>query len=159
MDISIADAPTTTTNSLDVSGGHNEDIDMEDDQDEASPLREPNEVVIESAAVEPAATNHAPPPPPPDFIYFFLKHFDTEQQSLTPICSRIIESNKKVVDTVQKAMADVSLPQMTPTSTWTIYKETGLQDVKQIDSHRTFKDENLTDGSILIAQITPTPEE
>ncbi len=159
MDISVADATTPPTNTPDSSGEQNEDVDMEDEQGEVSSPTEPNDIVVEPPAVEPAVNDHPPQPPPPDFIYFFLKHFDTEQQSLTPVCSMIIESNKKVVDTVQKAMADVSIPQMAPTSTWTIYEETGLQTVKQIDPHRTFNDEDLTDGSILIAQITPTAEE
>jgi len=91
-----------------------------------------------------------------DLVYIFLKHYDVGKQSLTAKCGFVTNKKHKILETVKAILADAEIPHR---STWTIWKEVDLNSAKVVDPGRSFEDEDLVHGSILISQISPTTEE
>jgi hypothetical protein len=104
-----------------------------------------------------------PPPGPPPFapvplpaavseVYFFLKIFDAEAQTLIPYGSYLVKRNARVDHTVHKILGtpkDQSL---------ILWEEEHISCARQLRRRKTFNEEDLHNSDIIIAQV-PASEE
>ena len=145
-----------------------QDVDMEDPQDEVGPSAVT--VVVPTAAQDGPAEVEIPSPSPypgspaqqfhdSGFNYILLKYYDTERQCLTGLCGFAALANEKVKVAVEKILPDLALPNISGASRLTIWKEVDLDDATVIESYRTFEDEALHSGSIIILQNQLSAEE
>lgn len=150
-----------------------EDVEMEDDQDEG-----PEVVPVDDAtATQGGPTNLDTPQPSStdrsvtvasshvdhflnsNYTYILIKHYDSEQQSLTGLCGIAAKSNEKVKEAVEKVLLDLAFPKVSDASEWTIWKEVSLDYAQVIEPYRTFGNEGLMSGSIIILQNKLSAEE
>lgn len=151
-----------------------EDVEMEDHQDEVGPEVVPVDGAIAAQdgppdvdTSQPSSTDRTVTVTSSDverfhnsgFTYILLKHYDSEQQSLTGLRGITAPRNQKVKEAVENVLLDLALPKLSDASTLTIWKEVGLDDAKVIEPYKTFEDEDLTFGSVIILQNKPSAEE
>ncbi|KAI9872012.1 MAG: hypothetical protein M1830_002160, partial [Pleopsidium flavum] len=152
-------------------GNNGDDVEMENEQVEILSPTHTNGSTIDQGTAEVTATSGTVAEPPQigqsvndgppsmdqlftsDFVYIFLKHYDAGKQQLTAVCGLLVNKKHKVLEIVKEHLADADIPHRTQTSTWTIWKEVDLNTAKVVVSGRSFEDEDLVHGSILISQI------
>ncbi|OCK80825.1 hypothetical protein K432DRAFT_404386 [Lepidopterella palustris CBS 459.81] len=108
----------------------------------------------------PADLQNAPPPPPPaptntipDEIYFFLKFFDAEAQTLTSRGSHIAPKSARVDTTV------ISLLSLAPDASIELHEEEDLTTTHPIRPRRSFAQNDLHNTSIIIATLPLTEDQ
>ena len=120
-----------------------------DNQDAVMGEAQETPATADTNAPEPPS---APAPPPIPLIYFFVKIFDTEAQSLQGVRSGFapLESN---ISTEVASLLDIQ-------DTLDIYRESSrsVQKHDKIRSSRMFYDEIVEDGCVFIAQRRPSAE-
>jgi hypothetical protein len=106
------------------------------------------------------AQQEPPPPPPPapvpsipDEIYFFLKFFNTESQTLESRGSHIALKSARVDTTVHSLLGLPSEQKID------IYEEEDLTTTHAIRPRRSFAQNDLHNTAVLIASFPPTEEE
>jgi hypothetical protein len=95
--------------------------------------------------------NGMPPPFAPvpiriEDIYFFVKLFDAESQKLKPLGSFIARKNSRVDHAIQKILG---IPK---DKTLLMFDEEDVSTVNPLRRRKTFQEEDLHNGSILVAQ-------
>jgi len=150
-----------------------EDVEMEDDQNEG-----PEVVPVDGATATQSGPTDADTSQPSStdstvtvdsshvqrfhvsgYLYILLKHYDSEQQSLTGLCGIAAKRNENVKEAVERGLQNLALPKLSDASTLTIWKELGLDNAREIEPYRTFEDECLISGSIIILQTKLSAEE
>ncbi|KIW09562.1 uncharacterized protein PV09_00435 [Verruconis gallopava] len=91
---------------------------------------------------------HVAVPPVADQIYFFLKTFDPKTQKLKAYGSYFVERRSRVDKTIYKIMGvDKNEKRLQ------FYEETDISSARKLHTHRDFSQEDLTNGSIIVAQF------
>ncbi|KAF2488680.1 hypothetical protein BU16DRAFT_623407 [Lophium mytilinum] len=103
----------------------------------------------------PAEFTQPPPPPPPapDEIYFFLKFFDAEAQTLTPRGSHIAVKSARVDQTI---LSLLSLPTDTSLE---LHEEQELTTTHSLRLRRSFAQNDLHNTAIIIATVPLTEDQ
>ncbi|KAL8951781.1 MAG: hypothetical protein Q9222_002272 [Ikaeria aurantiellina] len=107
----------------------------------------------QDTAIPPEPDRPVPKKRAPILIYIFVKVFDSEAQTLRGVTSRVVPFENDIHAEVSKLL-DHDKP-------LDIYHENSKSILKRdrIRPSRTFSDENLQDGSVLIAHRQPSREE
>ncbi|KAF2114887.1 hypothetical protein BDV96DRAFT_87627 [Lophiotrema nucula] len=113
------------------------------------PAEPPREPTPPPAEAEPPAA----PPPPPDEIYFFLKLFDAEKQTLESKGSHIAPKAARVDNTIQ------SLLGLTSEQKIELFEEEDLTSAQPIKNRRSFQQNDLHNTTIIIAAVPLTEEQ
>lgn len=94
----------------------------------------------------PAISMPRPPCPIPGEIYFFLKEFDANTQTLRPIGSYLVKRGSRVDHTIQRIL---NAPKDPPIA---MYEEQAISRASPLRRRKTFEDLSLSNACVIIIQ-------
>jgi hypothetical protein len=127
------------------------DVDMGGTQEDLLPP--PPLPPVDFPSEPPPPPAEIPPPPPPDEIYFFLKFFNAEAQTLEPRGSHIALKSDRVDVKVSSLLG---LPSDQKVE---LYEEDELTTTHPIRNRRSFAQNDLHNTTIIIASLPITEEQ
>ncbi|KAF2423319.1 hypothetical protein EJ08DRAFT_640301 [Tothia fuscella] len=132
-------------------------LDMEMDDPVAFPI-DP-QVIPSPPPMDRGLTVPPSPPPPPapvptrvEEVYFFLKLFDAEAQTLKPHGSYVAKRNARIDHTVKEILG------MPEKQALLIWEEEHVSCARQLRRRKTFNEEDLQNSDIIIAQVPVSDE-
>ncbi|KAJ4302711.1 hypothetical protein N0V90_001601 [Kalmusia sp. IMI 367209] len=142
-----------------------EDTDMGGTQDNAAPAPPPPTDLAVETTSDPSNIEERPqtpppaevprpqtPEPPPDEIYFFLKFFNAEKQTLESKGSFIVLKSARLDSTIQKLLeaSDVKLE---------LWEEEDLVQARSLRRHKSFSQNDLHNAATIIYALPRTDEQ